>query len=167
MLHKRPYNDSIFYANWRKIVDWLIPVPLRKNKFTAFINALISPVNDLHTRFIYYKKNVEYRLSINFQKCQLERALNDRFDIVQRRIRIINAVQKNAIPIFRKDENKPINLFHRTGAAKTLYTKSETLQFTVDFIIVIPVFVTFDQNEVIEFVYGYCLPSKKFRIQIV
>ena len=162
------YNSKIYNIDWKKLTAWLIMVLLRTSKLVAFNNAGSALVNDLHTRFIFYKNWTEYRLGITPQTCYLEKLLNDRFDVVERRIVIVKGVEFPALPLYLKAEGKPVNLFKKSEAIPlVLYTKSETQQFTVDFIIKIPVLVPFDLNELKAYLDGDVLPSKIYKVQIV
>ncbi|BAV09404.1 hypothetical protein SAMN05421788_101840 [Filimonas lacunae] len=162
--HKVQYNN-IYNVEWKKLVNWLTPVTLRKKKLLALLYALVSPINDLHTRFITYKKNIDYRLKINYQVCFLQAALNDRFDYTGRRIQIVRSRQFDPQPLFLLPENKPMVLNARPGTGKILYTKSETGQFTADFIIKIPASLQYDLSELTAFVNSYIVQCRTFKVQ--
>lgn len=126
------------------------------------------PVNDLHSRFVYYRNNALYRLSITPQVCYLEKALNDRYDVIERRIYITDGVELSGLPLFLKVENKPTVFSRKSeGNEQVLYTKAETAYFSADFVINVPVTVPFDISEITAFVNGYKLASKTFKVRIV
>ncbi|KAA2245483.1 hypothetical protein F0L74_05870 [Chitinophaga agrisoli] len=60
-------------------------------------------------------------------------------------------------------------MLHRKseGGAVVLYTKAETTAFNVDFIVNVPIAVSFDMNELTAFVNSYKLASKTFKVKIV
>jgi hypothetical protein len=160
--------SNIYTVNWNKLAIWFIPQALRKTKTLCFIQALVSPVNDLHTRFLYYRQNTIYNLGISPQVCYLQKALNDRYDVALRRIKIVDGVEYDAIPLFLKVENKPVKLYRKSeGIPQVLYTKAETALFSVDFIVQVPSDVVFDLAEMTAFVNSYKLASKVFKIQIL
>lgn len=144
----------------------MIPVS-RKPKMLAWVSALAAPVAYCYNTFLNYKTSVNYRLLITPQVCHLERALNDRYDFALRRIRIEDGVEFNAFPVFLRAEAKPVKLFLRAEAkpAPVLYLKTETGNFTADFIIKIPADVAFDINELRAFTDTYKLLSKKYNVQ--
>jgi hypothetical protein len=161
-------SSNIYQVTWNKLVTWFIPQALRKTKLLCFVQALVAPVNDLHTRFLYYRQTTIYSLGISPQVCYLQKALNDRYDLVLRRIIIVDGVEYDALPLFRKVENKPVRLYRRSESIPlVLYTKSETALFSVDFIVKVPVDISFDQTEMTAFVTSYKLASKVFKIQTV
>lgn len=160
-------NDNIYNVDWRKLARDLTPPALRKPRFMALIYALRSAINDLHTRLVYYRVGVIYRLGITGQVALLERALNDRYDFLQRRIFLEEGAQADAMPLFQKGENKPVRIYRRAeGHPLVLYTKAETSQFSADFIVVMPAGLQFDANEVTAFVDTYKLASKTFKIKV-
>lgn len=161
-------NTNIFTVNWNRLVNWLTPVPLRKPKMTAMLITVAKPVKDLYSDFLGYRDFTNYWLNINPQVCFMQKALNDRWDIADRRIRIVDAIEYNASPLFLKAENKPSRLFTKAeGIPKVLYTKAETAAFTVDFIVKVPADVVFDMSEMRAFVEAMKLASKTFQIKIV
>lgn len=134
----------------------------------AFLNALTSSVNELHTRFLTFRSTVLYRLGITPQVAYLQKLLNDRFDIVDKRIRIVKGIAYDGIPFWMKDEVKPQKFWRKSeGKPRVLYTKDETMMFTVDFIVQVPITVPFDINELTAYLDTEVLPSKAYKVQIV
>lgn len=168
------YNDSRYDVNWMKMGRWQTPFKWRKPDHLALLSAVLLPINSLHQRFTYFRNFINYRLSITPQVVYLEKLLNDRFDPEFRRIRIIKPVPKNPLVLFLKAEQKPKKLgvkprgglFEDTGPWK-LFTKSETLMFTVDFIVQVPILVSFDMNELTAYLDIDVLPSKVYKVQII
>ncbi|NNV54518.1 ribosomal mL41 family protein [Limnovirga soli] len=161
-------NENIYIINWDKLATWLVPVDLRQNKLLAFVKALVSPVKDLYNRFIDYKNEVDYTISITPQVVHLQRGLNDRFDIADRRIRILPATEYNAILLALAEENKPKLLGTKAEAVQMkLPLKSETLAYAYDFVIEVPTAIVFNIDEMKAFVNKYKMESKNYNIKIV
>lgn len=160
-------DKKLYYVNWNRLATWQIPHWLRKQNTMLLVYVFIKPINRLHNTFLNYKTSVNYRLLITPQVCHLERALNDRYDFALRRIRIEDGVEFNAFPVSLRAEAKPVKLFWRAEAkpAPVLYLKTETGNFTADFIIKIPADVAFDINELRAFTDTYKLLSKKYNVQ--
>lgn len=115
--------------------------------------GLNRPVVLMHGRFLTFRKRVVYDLHITPQVCSMEKALNDRWDIVQRRIFITRGIQRNPVVLYRKVELKKLPLFRKAEAQpQVLWTKGETGNYGVDYIINIPLFLPFDINELNAFV---------------
>jgi hypothetical protein len=161
------FYRNIYNVNWVKLVKMLTPIVLRQNPLTCFIKAFTHPFIILHNDFISYSNRVNYHLQITPQVCYLEKALNDKYDLVHRRIFITDAPEYLPIILFRKSENKKLLIKRKTeGNPQVLYTKPETALFGVDFIVNIPVGIVFDANELKAFLQVYKLATKTFKIKI-
>lgn len=162
-------NERIYTINYRKLVVWLVPQLLRKARMVAWLMALVSPMVWIYNQLLGLRKIILYKLTITPQVVYLEKMLNDRYDTSDRRIYINDGQEYTSLPVFQREEAKPVFMFRKTeeGVLQTLlYTKSETAQFTYDFIIHIPVFVSFDVNELTALVNSYKLAGKSYKIQI-
>jgi hypothetical protein len=161
-----PYNKQ--NIDFKKLVIWLLPTPTRRPALIAWIMGLIAPAIRLYNQFISFWQYSIYRLSITPQVCYLEKALNDKYDTQLRRIIIVDALEFEGVPFYRKPESKPVVIYKKTeGTALVLYTKSESSIFGVDFIIEIPNDVVFNSTELTAFVNSYKLATKLFKIRIV
>jgi len=108
-----------------------------------------------------------YRLGITPQVCYLEKFLNDRYDNVLRRIRIVDAQQANITYLFLRTENSPLYIYTRAEKKPLyLYSRSEIIDIETDFIIQIPANVTFDEKQVRGEIDSYKLAGKKYQIII-
>jgi hypothetical protein len=74
-----------------QLITSLLPSLLRKPTLLAWLQALLQPAAALQHLFEVYAAATRTELSYNGQTMLLEKALNDRFDAVFRRIKIINA----------------------------------------------------------------------------
>lgn len=158
-------KSNIYTVDWYKLATWLVPPVLRKSKTLAFVKAMATPINDLQSRFLTYRNYTLYNLGITPQVCYLQKALNDRYDVDDRRIQVVDAGEKLPVPFFLKVENKPQRLYKKTEAQHlVLFQKAETAQFTADFVIRVPAIITFDKKEMTAFVNSYKLLSKTFNI---
>jgi hypothetical protein len=143
-----------------------MPVRERGIKTLIWLMALNRPVTSLHGRFLIFRKRVVYDLHITPQVCSMEKALNDRWDIVQRRIFITRGVERNPVVLFRKVELKKLPLFRKTEAQpQVLWAKAETANYGVDYIINIPLFLPFDIDELNAFV-EVINPTKTQRVNL-
>lgn len=77
--------------NYADYITKLLPVFLQKERFIAWVSALVSPLQTLHDLYVNYAQTVRYRLSLTGQVIYLEHYLNDLFDNSQRRIYIEDA----------------------------------------------------------------------------
>lgn len=162
------FTDKVYNVNWIKLVTWMLPTLMKQPILKAFLDAAMVAINQTHNQFIARKNYIAYWLEIDSQVWRMEKALNDRYDIAQRRIVIVDAVEALPTPFYRPSENKPVVLYKKSEDKKlVLYTKAETAAFTVDFIVKVPVFVAFDMVEMRAFIDTFKTPSKTYKIQIV
>lgn len=163
-----PYKDSRYNINYSKKAIWNIWPLLRKPNMMNWLIGLIWPVYDTQNNFLSFRDDIKYRMNIGPFACDIQRMLNDRYDITERRIRVEQSVQYRPIPFFLADENKPQRLFTSAeGNQMVLYTQSETTAYVVDFVVKVPVLVPFDNDEMASLVTIYKLESKSFKIVIV
>ena len=97
-------------VNFKKLVNILLPIAVRKN-IIEFIYTLLEPIRRLYYQFVNFIAQIKNKLSYNSQYPNLQRLLNDMFDVDDRRIEIRD--NENSIPetlIFPDEELKPIEL---------------------------------------------------------
>jgi hypothetical protein len=164
-----PLSDNIYTVQWNKFTLWLIPPILRNNKIVAMATALTTSVNDLYVRFWQFRKSIQYRISINYQTCYLQKLLNDQYDFTLRRIKILNTfLNSPATSLYQNTEGVPVKLYQKSeGNPLILYQRSETAENNISFIIQIPaaLYSTIDLTGLTALVQCYCLPTKTFIIQ--
>lgn len=92
--------------------------------------------------------------------CYLEMMLNDRYDFVQRRIRIEDSLEKPPLYLFQNAENKPVFL-----ATQYLFTDGEAGAIKDDFVVKVPMDINFENAEMLSLLKNYKLASMKPKIQ--
>jgi len=133
------------------------------------VTAILSPFSYLHSLFLYNRKSTLYQLGINYQTCNLERLLNDTYDVVNRGIYITN-IPTSFLPLLvsLKSEELPIKVGLK-GSDEVMIKvakKTETPSGQVNFIINIPEGVVFVESELRALVGAYALQTKTFSINI-
>lgn len=157
---------KIFIIDFTKLVRLLIPVILRRLAHVAWLQALCFPVNFLYQLFLRNRDANLYRLKITPQVVFLERLLNDRYDISARRIRITDALDYDPVYLYQEPENKPAYLFTE-GENKPVYlfTEEEVGLQTVNFYVIVPRTIIFNENEMRALLDTYKLAGKTYKIQ--
>lgn len=161
-------NVKRYVVNFAKFVTERIPEELRFDDVIAFCNRIVEPLVSVYNQLIAYRDFVKYKLTITPQVVYLEKMLNDRYDNSLRRIYIEDGKTYDPIFIFTEPENQPVYLFTEAETGKPvqyLFTEGEVGQFTFDFIVFVPLDITFDVNEMSTRVKEYKLASKLFKIQ--
>jgi len=161
-------NENIYNVNWKRLLLWLIPTPLRKITLLSWLQVLVIPLVMVHDAFLGYRRNIIYWLGINSQVCFLEKMLNDKYDHVLRRIYIerpqtfdpqfiYTEPELKPLPIYMESENKPV----------FLYTDAETVAGSMDFVVVIPAGLSANLVEMMALIDKNKLPDKEYYIKRV
>ncbi|MCW3467647.1 hypothetical protein [Chitinophaga nivalis] len=160
--------SKIFEINYPKLVRLLLPPRLRQPRQVAWLQALTTPVSYLFQQFRRNRNANIYRLKITPQVVYLEKLLNERYDISNRRIRITDAFSYEPWYIYQIAEDKP-QFLYQPGEHKPvhLFTKDEIGQQTVDFYVTVPQHLEFNENEMRALLDNYKLAGKTYKIQTV
>lgn len=96
-------------VNFKRLALLLLPTFWRRPLFAAMAYAAVSPLQYLHTRFILWKRESDYRLEHNGQVCYLRALLNDKFDPIDRRITITETVENvGFITLHKREEDAEV-----------------------------------------------------------
>jgi hypothetical protein len=156
---------NIYDIDYTKAVQWLIPNWLRQSIMVSWLSALVRPLVWLYQAFLRYREAKLYQLMITPQVCYLERLLNDRFDYTDRRIYIDDVITYDPLYLYLAAENKPIWLYTSGEPVTWLYTDSETVGVSDDFIVFVPAGLVFNENEFKALLNSYKLAGKRYKIQ--
>lgn len=161
------FNRKIYQFDWKRLAFELLPVVLRKPRLMAVVEACVSALIAVRARFMNFKLDVEYDLTITPQVCYLESMLNDHFDYSERRIRIVDGISYDAVLLSLDEEAKPVMLpvDSTEGQPALLPLESEVAQFSSDFVIKVPEGIVFDEKRMSALVGKYKLASKVFTIK--
>ena len=97
-------------VNFKRLALLLLPTFWRRPLFAAMAYAAVSPLQYLHTRFILWKRESDYRLEHNGQVCYLRALLNDKFDPIDRRITITETVENvGFITLHKREEDAEVS----------------------------------------------------------
>lgn len=157
--------SSVYNINFKRVVKWNTPFPLRKTFWLTFLGVLILPVVQLYQSFLLYRKAKLYDLMITSQICYMEAMLNDRYDNTQRRIYIVDGIEMPPLYMYQDDELHPIWLYTDAESHVDLYTDGEGANYANDFIIMVPNDVVFTTIEMRSLVKRKRLPGMRFTIQ--
>ena len=119
---------------------------------SAWLQCLVSPVVYLYNAFYTNRAGNLYTLAHNSQVCYMEAALNDTFDNALRRIYITDGSYDDALYLYLTDEDTPLwlGLISEEGTTTAypdpewLYTGAEVSLSIYDFIVWVPVSLSFD-----------------------
>lgn len=158
--------DRVYTLSFQKFGVHILPMDLRKPKMVAWVNSMLKPVKNLHTKFINYRRKTVYKIDHTSQVFSLEKMLNDEFDQQERRIYIVDGVYRSALYFYNPEENAPIHFYNPEEDQNQYFYNPEELQnLDVDFVVVLP--QSFNRAEELRLrshVDFYRLPDKTYEI---
>lgn len=99
---------QIFQTNIVKLA-YLKLVPITRSKtIMAFVKACVLPIEELRGELLLKRQDVNYWMGITPQVCYLEKALNDTFDSIQRRIFISKTAGIDMQLIHTNEADEPV-----------------------------------------------------------
>lgn len=143
-----------------RLVELLTPTFLRQKKHLAWLKVLHSPLTKVIDDFNENRKQNLYNLAHNGQVCHLRKALNDRFDVSQRRIKITEGNRYKRPYIYTDAERKPKYL-----GVIYLRDDADYGDTGVDFIVQIPADLFYNEYEMRALIDFYKLASKRYKIE--
>jgi hypothetical protein len=147
--------NSIYDIDFRRLTVDLVPAVLRRPRLLAFLDALVKPVQDLHATFLRARSAVYAELPITPQVCVLRYHLNERWDRLQRRIRILDGQDGEGPRLYTEAEGNPLFLPLTLEASR------------VDFLVEIPTELRGYARVIQAFLDRHKLPTKSYTIHYV
>lgn len=160
-------NDNIFHINFKKLAVWWLMTGLRKAVLQSFIFALIIPLELFYIEVLKARKQNLIRMNHNYQKFSVQQRLNNAFDPIESRIKIVNSVQYDGVYLYTEAEDDAAYTKTRWLSDNPLYLRTESeLTSEFDFIVEIPNtnINLYQLRAEIDF---YILPSKRYEIVII
>jgi len=152
-----------FSIDFEAMILQLLPKRWRKPLMQHWLLCLQAPTIALYQRLLTYRASVKHQLRYNSQVVYLEAALNDGVDTVARRIFLSEG--NNGVPLwlYTPAEEEPLFLgFRGTGAGMSawVFTRSETVAARYDFIVWVPITLTYDPIYLKGLIDSLRLPTK-------
>ena len=113
-------TSKLYDVNFKRLALLLLPTFRRRPLTAAVAYAAVSPLQRLHTRFVLWKRDTDYRLRHNGQVCYLRALLNDMFDPIDRRITITETVENIGHIVLHKRETDEELLVPARGAGRVV-----------------------------------------------
>lgn len=145
----------------------LLPPALRKKRLFAFLSVLLSALTDLKERFVEYRRQCDARLQANGQVIYIEKALNDRFLLGSRDIRITER-DVSDIPqiVYLFNGASPEVYLYGGGDANVTYLGEGGQNRTMAYIVNVPSYLEGNLNEIRDLVEFYKPAGRKYIINI-
>lgn len=100
----------MYNIDWARLIDWILPHPVRNSLMREWLLALIAPVIMVHLAFISYRRRIWYATRATGQRTKLRYYLNWLFDTLLNRIEIYDIDADDYLYIFQEFENRPVYL---------------------------------------------------------
>ncbi|MGC4130201.1 MAG: hypothetical protein QM564_11745 [Bergeyella sp.] len=153
-----------FNLDLKKLTVQLMPTFLRSEIITAYLKALVKPLEDVHYQFMQNRNENLYILAHNGQKCYLRAVLNDRFDSEQRRIEIDDGNLQDSVFIYTDSEIEGNPNLARFLGFLTLYQNQDLEDTAADFYVRVPDDISYNEYEMKYLIDFYKLASKRYKI---
>ena len=160
--------ENIYRLSIKKIIVWNIPRLLRAADVIAYFLSFGAVQAKLYERFYALAKRIDYLMNISAMGMDIERALNDRYDPMERTITLMENYQVEGLPFYLASENKQVVFYKQSQIIGVpMFTKSETEMYAADFKILVGQETIFNKDEMEAYINLFCVPSKTFIIQVV
>jgi hypothetical protein len=158
------YNNA-FLLDFNTLAIQLMPVTWRKPKHIAWLKVLVYPFVLILQKLRKSRKENIYKLEHDGRIGKIEKVLNDKFDVVERRILIIEGQRKNQNYSYFSNENK-----EQLATPLITYSIDEIAEFSADFEICIPTevgLITSDITRLNTLARYYADKDKHFTIKLI
>lgn len=149
-----------YKVDFKKLVVLLLPISLRQPLLITLFQVFIEPLENIHYEFTEKRTDTLYKIAHNGQVCYMRKALNDKFDRVDRRVKIKEGNQYQREYIYTDPEKKPKYL-------GVIYIREDAdyADTGVDFIVQIPekMYKKYEVEAIIDY---YKLASKRYKIEL-
>jgi len=143
-----------------RLTVMLLPTLSRKGRTMAWLRALTFPISQLYSKWAAFRDRNLYILAHSGQVVYLRKALNDSFDPTLRRIQIVDGNRFKPVYIFTNGEQKPL-----FDSPVYLSQESDLADTGVDFIVLLPEDIQFNNFDMTEFIDLYKIASKRYKIE--
>ena len=143
-------NTARYNINYAKLIVQRIPQDLQFDEFIAWLNRFCDPFVFIYNMVVAYRTSTLYKLNITSQVFSLEKMLNDRYDNIDRRIFIDDGQIFAPTYEYLKAEGRTAYMYTKAeGHTPAQYDllKGEVTGFHYNFIVWVPVSITFNINE--------------------
>ena len=152
-----------YNVDFKTLGTEILPVKLRKNKFTSYVAWLLEGVSFVYNAWKNKRTVTLIRAKTTSQVYSLEKFLNDKYDTTKRRIKVVDGNKYNATYLYLKRENNPVYIYKENENKPIyLYLESEIGDDTLSFIVQVPRDIYSNKEEIIKDVNLFKEASKTF-----
>jgi hypothetical protein len=142
------FDDHLYDIDFRRLSIWICTARLRNPTMAEWLAGMVTPLYARHRALLSYRARYLYWHYITPQVCSVERMLNDAYDTVLRRIRIVDGIERQPMILNTKPEGTLVELYTKPeDNPAILYTRGEIGAFSYDFIVEIPLGMPYVESE--------------------
>lgn len=157
-------HDNVFRLDVYQLAVQLLPTARRTPINLAFLKVLTLPFRKQLKRLNEQRSRNIYTLTHDARVGRVERVLNDRFDVVERRIRLAEGNRISPLYIYTEAEAE------QTYLDETIYTQKEIRERNTDFVVNVPraLGLSSEDLQVLEYLTRYYTDKdKQFKVELV
>lgn len=164
----------VYIINFTLLNQWQLPTFLRKNKQTAWVDVFTLPYKNYHEAKQAWRGEIRYKLHHNGQVIYLEKVLNEYYNINgydhqdhqgTKQIYIGNGERVFPTYIYTTPEQQPVDLYTTAeNYPLHIYTDAEINDGYADFIVWVPVALTYIEAEMRALI-NYYIDTKIYKIK--
>jgi hypothetical protein len=158
----------MFNFNFFLFIYSILPIELQKPRRIEWITVLLSSMKKTRDAFTLLTSDLLYKKYHNGLKIYLEKALNDKFDPIDRQIFIENVNTQSKLFIYYKPESKPKTYIYARSETPVTYVYAKSgYMGDNDFQVWIP-FSLFAAIDAVAGMVDYYRPAgKRFTVVII
>ncbi len=154
---------QIYNVNFIRLMKMFTIIMLRTTVlFEEILKSCTVALTNVHTELMRFRNEVFAQMQYTPQICSLRKLLNDKYDRIQRRIYIIDGVERNYTMMYRTNENKPLMM---SSGSYELINRRDNVFLPDEFLVVIPTSLSMLENKVKTSLNQYKLVTKKYKIR--
>lgn len=160
-----------YNVNFHQLAVQLMPTFLRKPKHIAWLLLFTTEIQDIYQTWLQKRKSDLVWLNHNSQVYLVEKILNDEFDNIDRRIKILDGVLYEPFYVWTIGENQPLVVYNyletQPDDVDDVYLfQNDDYDGGVDFYVGLPYQMNIDalSIQINAIIKRYKLASKRFKL---
>lgn len=133
---------NVYNIDFSKLANLLTPPFLRKARLLDWLIVLLKPLEEVNRDFNAFRAVSIYQVTHNGQVFSLQAVLNDAYDNVERRIRIVDTLVLDPLYIYPEADERPVYVYpegQQVGEIPYVYDESVFDDIDLDFLVLIPI----------------------------
>lgn len=146
----------MYNIDFEKLISDLLPAFLRKNRMLAWLQVLLTPLQNLYNAFLSYRAGTAYSINFTGQVLSLEYLLNDTYfdDGTLKLIYILDGERREPVYVFQQLENTPAYFYNEGEDYDPVYLYNSNEPTGYDFVVWVPFAFNFPPDKPLAYLIG-------------